>query len=202
MTMYPIDIDLINRQKIILGSASSRRQELLHSAGINFDIVIKDYVENYPSNLEGEQVAIAISQQKAEAYKPIDDEDSLLITADTIVLCNNEIMGKPANSTEAFSMLRKLSAKTHKVITGITLTDVVGSRSFSESTFVTFCPMSDAIINHYIDHYKPFDKAGAYGIQEWIGEVACSRIEGSYLNVVGLPLQRLLEELTSFIYRK
>ena len=185
--------------KIILGSGSSRRKELLEASGLVFDVVIKDHREEIPLGLHGHEIAIAISQQKAEAYKPINDDKVIVITADTIVLYRGEVLGKPSDRNDAIAMIEKLSGKTHHVVTGVTLLSSKGEISFHETTEVSFERMTDDMICYYVDTYKPYDKAGAYGIQEWIGTVACSKVKGSYMNVIGMPVERVLHELEKFI---
>ncbi|MBO7522292.1 MAG: septum formation protein Maf [Bacteroidales bacterium] len=190
---------LFEEYKIILGSGSSRRKELLEAAGLVIDVVVKDHKEVIPLGLHGHEIAVAISKQKAEAYKPIYDDNVIVITADTIVLYRGEVLGKPSDRDEAIAMIKKLSGKTHRVVTGVTLLSSKGEISFHEMTEVSFERMSDDIICYYVDTYKPYDKAGAYGIQEWIGTVACSKVKGSYMNVIGMPVERVLHELEKFI---
>ena len=191
--------DNLNKYRIILASRSPRRQKLMRQLGIRFEVVIKDFDESYPENLSGEEIAIYLAGQKAKSFRNEISDNEIIITADTIVWCNDKVLGKPADKEEARQMLRDLSGNTHEVITGVTLLSSSKERSFSVSTKVTFGNLSDDEIDYYIEKFRPYDKAGAYGIQEWIGLAACSRIEGSYFNVVGLPVQRLLTELKSFI---
>ena len=206
--------------KIILASNSPRRKELLAGLDLPFEVtVIKGIDESYPASLDAYQVAEYISRKKAEAYRPLLDgtnassEDSadvqlLILTADTVVIAPTEneqndqegkgvILGKPRDAEDAHRMLRMLSGKTHHVVTGVCLTTSLAQRQFSVVTEVTFKPLSDEEIDYYIEHYKPFDKAGAYGIQEWIGYIGCTGLKGSYFNVMGLPVQRIYEELKS-----
>ncbi len=206
--------------KIILASNSPRRKELLAGLDLPFEVnVIKGIDESYPASLDAYQVAEYISRKKAEAYRPLLDgtnassEDSadaqlLILTADTVVIAPTEneqndqegkgvILGKPRDAEDAHRMLRMLSGKTHHVVTGVCLTTSQAQRQFSVVTEVTFKPLSDEEIDYYIEHYKPFDKAGAYGIQEWIGYIGCTGLKGSYFNVMGLPVQRIYEELKS-----
>jgi septum formation protein len=192
-------IEDLKRYRIILASRSPRRQQMLKEMGIRFEIILKDYPETYPPELSGREIAEHLSRGKARIFQKEISDNEIVITADTIVWCNNEVLGKPADPDDARRMIRALSGNTHEVITGVTLLSAIRERTFSESTRVTFEILTDEEINYYIDKYKPFDKAGAYGIQEWIGYAACSRIEGSYFNVVGLPVHRLLGELRSFI---
>jgi len=191
--------DSLNKYRIILASHSPRRQQLLRQLGIGFDVIIKDYPENYPENLEGEEIAVFLSRAKASLFKAEVSDNEIVITADTIVWCNNKVLGKPAGADEAKQMIRDLSDNTHEVITGVTLLSKSKEKTFSVSTRVTFDTLSDEEIDYYVEEFKPYDKAGAYGIQEWIGLAACTRIEGSYFNVVGLPVQRLYIELQEFI---
>ena len=184
--------------KIILASNSPRRRELLGALEVDFEVRTLDGIEeSYPQGLTMTGIPEHISSQKAMAYALADDE--LLITADTIVYLDGEVLGKPANAKEACAMLRKLSGKTHQVITGVTLRTVGRSHTFSCVTEVTFAQLAEEQIKHYVDNYAPFDKAGAYGIQEWIGYVGVTKINGSYYNVMGLPVQRLNQELTAFM---
>lgn len=206
--------------KIILASNSPRRKELLAGLDLPFEVtVIKGIDESYPASLDAYQVAEYISRKKAEAYRPLLDgtnassEDSadvqlLILTADTVVIAPTEneqndqegkgvILGKPRDAEDAHRMLRMLSGKTHHVVTGVCLTTSQAQRQFSVVTEVTFKPLSDEEIDYYIEHFKPFDKAGAYGIQEWIGYIGCTGLKGSYFNVMGLPVQRIYEELKS-----
>jgi septum formation protein len=180
--------------KIILASNSPRRKELLSGLDFDYEVrTIQGLDESYPEGLPMENIPQYISQKKAAAYTLKINE--LLITADTIVYLDGKVLGKPANETEAKQMLRELSGKTHQVITGVTLTTTEMQHSFASVSQVTFSQLSDAEIDHYVTHYRPLDKAGAYGIQEWIGYIGVSRIEGSYFNVMGLPVQRLYSEM-------
>ncbi|MGL4992854.1 MAG: Maf-like protein [Bacteroidales bacterium] len=189
---------MINK-KILLASNSPRRREMLCDLGINFEVVtLPDIDESYPEYLVGEDIPSYISQQKALAYKDKLSEEAILITADTVVLLDNIVFGKPIDREDAHRMLRALSGKTHQVITAVTLCDASKTNTFASTTEVTFAEISDSEINYYIENFKPFDKAGAYGIQEWIGLVAVKGITGSFHNVVGLPIQRLYEELKKF----
>jgi septum formation protein len=192
-------IDSFVNYRIILASKSPRRQQLLRELGLKFDIVIKDYSESYPEGLNGEQIARYIASEKAGTFKNGLSDNEIVITADTIVWCNNHVLGKPSDYDEAVSILKEISGNTHEVITGVTILSSTKEITFSESTKVTFEPLSDDEIRYYVDNFKPYDKAGAYGIQEWIGIAACSHIDGSYFNVVGLPVQRLRLELEKFI---
>ena len=194
-------IDKLNNYRIILASRSPRRQQLLRDLGLKFDVIIKDYNETFPENLGGEEIARYVAHEKAGSFKPGISENEIVITADTIVWCNNKVLGKPLNSEDAIRILKEISGNTHEVITGVCLLSSFKEKTFSVTTKVTFDTLSYEEMDFYIDKYKPFDKAGAYGIQEWIGIAACSNIEGSYFNVVGLPVQRLYKELQSFILK-
>lgn len=194
-------VDTLNNYRIILASRSPRRQQLLKELGLNFDVVIKEYSETYPENLNGEEIALFVAQQKAEVFKNEISENEIVITADTIVWCNSRVLGKPINDEDAKRMLREISGNTHEVITGVCILSSLNEKVFSVSTKVTFELFSEEEINYYIKEFKPFDKAGAYGIQEWIGIAACSHIEGSYFNVVGLPVYQLYKELQKFIMK-
>jgi septum formation protein len=194
-------IDKLNYYKIILASRSPRRQQLLRELGLKFEVVIKEYEEIYPEGLSGEEIARYIAYEKAASFKDELSDNEIVIAADTIVWCNSKVLGKPLNYEDAKRILREISGNIHEVITGISLRSLSKEVTFSESTKVTFEALSEEEICYYIDNYKPYDKAGAYGIQEWIGIIACSHIDGSYFNVVGLPVQRLYKELQSFILK-
>lgn len=185
--------------KIILASNSPRRKELLAGIDVQFEVrVIQDIDESYPSDLPTKDIAEYISHKKAAVYQQQMAPDELIITADTIVVLGNEVMGKPHDEADARRMLRELSGRTHQVITGVTLTTIQKQVSFSVETDVTFKALSDSEIDYYVSHYKPFDKAGAYGIQEWIGHIGVTALQGSYFNVMGLPVQRIYEALRQF----
>lgn len=183
--------------KIILSSNSPRRKELLAGLGVDFEVrVLKGVDERYPDDIPLNEVPLYIAIEKASAYTVAKEE--LVVTADTVVIVNNEILGKPKDRAEAYGMLRKISGKTHQVVTGVCLTTIDDQRSFTVTTDVEFKELSDNEIYYYIDKYRPFDKAGAYGIQEWIGYVGVLSLKGSYYNVMGLPVQRIYEEFTSY----
>ena len=185
--------------KIILASNSPRRKELLAGIDVDFEVrVIQDIDESYPANLSTKDIAEYISRKKAVVYRQQMADDELIITADTIVVLGNEVMGKPQDEADASRMLHVLSGRTHQVITGVTLTTTTRQQSFSVETDVTFKTLSDEEINYYVQCYKPFDKAGAYGIQEWIGHIGVTGLHGSYFNVMGLPVQRIYEALRKF----
>lgn len=185
--------------KIILASNSPRRKELLAGIDLDFEVrVIGGIDESYPDTLPTKDIAEYISKKKAEAYRETMASDELVITADTIVVLGQQVMGKPKDADDAKSMLRQLSGRTHQVITGVTLTTIDRQMSFSVETDVTFKALSDEEIDYYVTHYRPFDKAGAYGIQEWIGHIGVTGMSGSYFNVMGLPVQRIYEALKTF----
>lgn len=182
--------------KIILASNSPRRKELLNQLGLDFEVrVMKGIDESYPDNLPSKDVAEFIASKKSSAHSIASDE--LLITADTIVVVGQDILGKPHDREDACRMLREISGKTHHVITGVCIRTAAKQSRFSVSTDVRFKNLSDGEIDFYVDHFKPYDKAGAYGIQEWIGLVGVESISGSFYNVMGLPVQRIYEELTA-----
>jgi septum formation protein len=185
--------------RIILGSASPRRKELLGAMGYEFEVLTADIDESYPEELEKEAIAIYIAEQKAKALLPyLNTKTDLLICADTIVCLENEVLGKPISPDDAKLMLRKLSGKTHEVFTGVVIQNQEQKNSFFDRTAVTFKILSDSEIDYYVDHFKPFDKAGSYGIQDWVGMVGVEKIEGSYTNVMGLPTSKLYEEMAVF----
>ena len=187
-----------SKYNILLASASFRRRELLTQLGVQYSLVKPSQEEEVvPSDICVEDVSEYLACQKSNAYNDLKDND-LLITADTTVIVDNKILGKPKDYSDAFQMLRLLSGKTHLVVTGVCLRSVDKVVSFSVKTEVTFSKLDDEEIRFYIENYKPFDKAGAYGIQEWMGKVAVEGINGSFYNVVGLPVQRLYRELKKF----
>jgi len=194
--------DLLKSYRIILASRSPRRQQLLKELGLKFDTVIREYEETFPEGLNGEEIARFVAHSKAVSFRNEIAENEIVITADTIVWCNNQVLGKPIDKQDAVRILNEISGNTHEVITGVSLFSKYKEVTFSVSTKVTFELLTDEDINFYIDNCEPYDKAGAYGIQEWIGITACSRIEGSYFNVVGLPVQRLYKELQEFVKDK
>ena len=194
-------IDDLNKYRIILASRSPRRQQLLRDLGLKFDVLIKEYPETFPDNLNGEEIARFVAHEKAVSFKNEISANDIVITADTIVWCNNKVLGKPMNFDDAISILKEISGNTHEVITGVSLFSSFKEKTFSVSTYVTFDSLSEDEIGYYVNRFKPYDKAGAYGIQEWIGIAACSHIEGSYFNVVGLPVQQLYKELQNFIIK-
>ena len=181
-------------KKIVLSSNSPRRKELLDELGIDFEVrVIEGIDETYPKELSVEEVPQYIAREKARVY--IVGKDEVLLTADTVVVLGNEIMGKPHDEADAMRMLRQLSGKTHQVITGVCLTTNNKQVTFADITDVSFADLTDEEIKYYVDNFRPLDKAGAYGIQEWIGLAGVTGIKGSYFNVVGLPVHRVYAEL-------
>lgn len=192
--------DRLKDYRILLASKSPRRRELLKGCGLEFEIAEgRDAEESFPANMPLGEVAEYLSKIKSEAYVDTLTEGDILITADTVVIAAEEILGKPKDREDAVRMLRLLSGSSHEVVTGVTLRTLDKERSFSCRSVVRFREMSDGEIEYYIDTYHPYDKAGAYGIQEWIGYVAISGIEGSFYNVMGLPVQMLWVELEKFV---
>ena len=183
---------------IILASKSPRRQNLLKELGFDFEIRTKEIEETYSTELKREQVAVFLSELKASAFIEGLKENDLVITSDTIVCLEDEIIGKPTDREDAIKMLGKLSGNKHEVITAVTLLSKEKKHTFYELTEVCFKELTRAEIEYYIDNYQPFDKAGSYGIQEWIGYIAIEKINGSYFNVMGLPVKKLYEELIKF----
>ena len=182
--------------KLLLASNSPRRRELLAGLDIPMEVVkLKDIDETHPSDLKAADIPLYIAKLKMSAYDQPLGTGEVLVTADTIVWCDGEEMGKPKSREDAIRMIGRLSGRTHQVYTGVCLKSAVDMLSFVCGTDVSFAKLSDGQIAYYVDHYKPFDKAGAYGIQEWIGYVGCTRLEGSYFNVMGLPVQRLYSAL-------
>ncbi len=182
--------------KIVLASNSPRRKELLAGLGMPFEVrVLQDIDESYPDDLPVSEVALYIAGKKADAYRATLADDELVITADTVVIVGDEILGKPVDEADAERMLRLISGRTHQVTTGVCMITRETERRFAVTTDVTFKPLSDDEIHYYITRYKPFDKAGAYGIQEWIGYIGVTGLHGSYYNVMGLPVQRIYETL-------
>lgn len=187
------------KYKIILASNSPRRKELLAGLDVQFEVrIIPGIDESYPETLPTMEIAEYIAQKKAKAYRETMADDELIITADTIVVLDDKVLGKPKDAEEARCMLHALSGKTHQVVTGVVLTTKELQKHFSVMSNVTFKALSDNEIDYYVNTYKPMDKAGAYGIQEWIGYVGVTRLEGSYFNVMGLPVQRIYEAMKEF----
>ena len=189
----------LRRYRVLLASASPRRRELLERLSVDFEIAGgREVDESYPDEMSVDDVAAYLSRKKADAYKIDIADDELVITADTVVINNGAVLGKPQSATEAIEMLRSLSGHAHKVITGVTITTRQKQVTFSAVTEVEFATLDDVEIADYVETFKPLDKAGAYGIQEWIGCIGVKKINGSFYNVMGLPLHRLYSELKSF----
>lgn len=192
-------LENLKNYHVILASNSPRRRELLAGLGIDYEVrVLSGVDESYPETLPVADIAEYIAAKKAEAYRQTMGDGELIITADTVVICGDEVMGKPTDEADASRMLRQLSGRVHHVTTGVCLTTCRQQRRFSVTTEVTFKQLSDDEINYYVKKYRPFDKAGAYGIQEWIGYIGCTGLNGSYYNVMGLPVQRIYQELLLF----
>ena len=192
-------LDNLKKYNVVLASNSPRRKELLQRLGIPFKVrTLFGIDESYPDTLRGEDIVRYISRNKANAYRSSMGPDELLITADTIVYLQGEVMGKPHDADDARRMLRALAGQVHQVITGVTIITAGDMENFAVTSQVKFSDLSDDEINYYVDRYLPLDKAGAYGIQEWIGLVAVEELRGSYFNVVGLPIQRLYQALKRF----
>ena len=193
-------LDKLKQYNVVLASNSPRRRELLADLGIDFKVrTIKDIDENYPHDMPALEIAEFISQKKAQVYQRQMGENEIVITADTVVILENEVLGKPTDTADASRMLHKLSGKIHKVVTGVTIVMQGRMSSFSAVTDVEFAQLSDEDIDFYVDNYRPLDKAGAYGIQEWIGCMGVRHINGSFYNVMGLPLHRLYTELSCLL---
>ena len=185
-------------QKIILASQSPRRRELLHLAEIDFDIIVADTDESYPIDLSFEEIAIHIAKNKALAVAHQNTTDKIIVAADTIVVCDDEVIGKPTNEEDAVNIISKLSGNKHTVITGVYMVQKTKEIFFADVTEVTFHNLTQTQIKYYVNKYKPFDKAGAYAIQEWIGAVGIKNINGDFYNVMGLPISRVVEALQQF----
>ena len=182
--------------KIILASNSLRRKELLEGLDVDFEVrVIPDIDESYPSELPSDDIPCYLARKKASFYRATMREDELIITADTIVVLDGDVLEKPVDRDDALRMLKRLSGRKHQVITAVALTTTEKQQTFSVKSFVDFAPLTDDEIGYYVDNYEPYDKAGSYGIQEWIGYVGVRSIEGSFYNVMGLPIQQLYQEL-------
>lgn len=189
----------LKKYNIILASNSPRRRELLSQLGIEYTVKTIDGIdESYPESLKTGEVAEFIARKKADAYFEVMNDNDLIITADTIVCVDNEILGKPKDAEDAHRMLAKLSGREHDVVTGVVVATKDRQEVFSVTTRVRFADLSAETINYYVENFKPFDKAGAYGIQEWIGFVGVVSVNGSFFNVIGLPVQRLFEALRTF----
>ena len=189
-------LDNLEKYKVILASGSPRRRELMAGLGVNYEVrILPDVDESYPDTLQGEEIPLYIAKEKADAYIPMMQPDELIITADTIVWLDGKVLGKPRDREDALQMLRTMSGRTHEVFTGVCITTTDWQRSFTAQTEVRFATLSEDEIIYYVDNFKPMDKAGAYGVQEWIGFIGVENISGSYYNIMGLPVQRLYKEL-------
>jgi septum formation protein len=192
-------LDHLKNRTIILASASPRRRFLLQQLGLEFTSISAGVDESFPDGMTPDEIAILLAEKKAGHFEELlEDPKTILITADTLVLIDGQILGKPDDKAGAIKMLQTLSGNMHQVVTGVCIRSRDKNRSFTAWTNVYFKTLSDAEIDYYLTHYEPYDKAGAYGAQEWIGYIGIERLEGSYFNVMGLPVQRLYEELNRF----
>ncbi len=192
--------ELIKSKRIILASASPRRKELMEGLGLNFTVDTRNnFQEVVPDGLDVNLVPEYLAKGKSYGFHRELEDDEIIITADTMVMCDGKILGKPSDKENAMQMLKMLQSNTHTVITGVCIRSREKEDSFSVTTKVFFNELSDEELDYYIENYRPYDKAGAYGVQEWIGHIGISRIEGSYFNVMGLPVQRLYTELQKFM---
>ena len=189
-------LDNLEKYKVILASGSPRRRELMAGLGVNYEVrILPDVDESYTDTLQGEEIPLYIAKEKADAYIPMMQPNELIITADTIVWLDGKVLGKPRDREDALQMLRTMSGRTHEVFTGVCITTTDWQRSFTAQTEVRFATLSEDEIIYYVDNFKPMDKAGAYGVQEWIGFIGVENISGSYYNIMGLPVQKLYREL-------
>ncbi|MBQ8225525.1 MAG: septum formation protein Maf [Bacteroides sp.] len=189
-------LDNLKKYKVILASNSPRRKELLTGLGVDYEVrTLPDIDESYPDTLQGADIPLYISKEKADAYRTLLQPGELMITADTIVWLEGRVLGKPTDREDAIRMIQAMSGKKHEVFTGVCLTTTDWQHSFSARTEVHFARLSEEEIAYYVDNYHPMDKAGAYGVQEWIGFIGVENISGSYFNIMGLPVQRLYREL-------
>ena len=192
-------LDNLKKYNVILASNSPRRKELLAGLGVQYEIrTLPDVDESYPDTLQGADIPLYIAREKADAYRSMLHAGELMITADTIVWLEGKVLGKPQDREDALHMLQAMSGKTHEVFTGVCLTTTQRQHTFSARTEVRFSTLSEEEITYYVDHFHPMDKAGAYGVQEWIGYIGVEYISGSYYNIMGLPVQRLYRELCKF----
>ena len=189
-------LDNLKKYKVILASNSPRRKELLAGLGVDYEVrTLPDVDESYPETLQGADIPLYIAKEKADAYVAMMQPGELMITADTIVWLDGKVLGKPRDREDALQMLRTMSGRTHEVFTGVCITTTDGQRSFTAQTEVRFATLSEEEIAYYVDNFQPMDKAGAYGVQEWIGFIGVENISGSYYNIMGLPVQKLYREL-------
>ncbi|MFB6305719.1 MAG: Maf family nucleotide pyrophosphatase [Flavobacteriales bacterium] len=192
-------MDFLNKKRIILASGSPRRHHILRKAGLNFETFSMEIDESFPNGLDLEDIPTHIAQKKADEFKTLPSENAVIISADTIVAHNGLMLGKPNNHKEAYDMLKKLSNDKHEVITGVYMKSKEGNKSIYDITTVYFNELNDQEIEYYLHNQEPYDKAGGYGIQEWLGYIAVNRIEGSYYNVVGLPIHKVYTELKELL---
>ena len=189
-------LDNLKKYKVILASNSPRRKELLAGLGVDYEVrTLPDVDESYPDTLQGADIPLYIAKEKADAYRNMLQPGALMITADTIVWLDGRVLGQPKDREDALCMLRDMSGRTHEVFTGVCITTTEWQRSFAAQTEVRFAELSEEEITYYVDKFQPMDKAGAYGVQEWIGFIGVENISGSYYNIMGLPVQRLYKEL-------
>lgn len=189
-------LDNLKKYKVILASNSPRRKELLAGLGVDYEVrTLPDVDESYPDTLQGADIPLYIAKEKADAYRNMLQPGELMITADTIVWLDGRVLGKPKDREDALYMLRDMSGRTHEVFTGVCITTTEWQRSFAAQTEVRFAELSEEEMTYYVDKFQPMDKAGAYGVQEWIGFIGVENISGSYYNIMGLPVQRLYKEL-------
>ena len=189
-------LDNLKKYKVILASNSPRRKELLAGLGVDYEVrTLPDVDESYPDTLQGADIPLYIAKEKADAYRNMLQPGELMITADTIVWLDGRVLGNPKDREDALCMLRDMSGRTHEVFTGVCITTTEWQRSFAAQTEVRFAELSEEEITYYVDKFRPMDKAGAYGVQEWIGFIGVENISGSYYNIMGLPVQRLYKEL-------
>lgn len=189
-------LDNLKKYKVILASNSPRRKELLAGLGVDYEVrTLSDVDESYPETLQGADIPLYIAKEKADAYVAMMQPGELMITADTIVWLDGKVLGKPQDKEDALQMLRTMSGRTHEVFTGVCITTTDWQRSFTAQTEVRFATLSEEEIAYYVDNFQPMDKAGAYGVQEWIGFIGVENISGSYYNIMGLPVQKLYREL-------
>lgn len=188
--------DNLKKYKVILANNSPRRKELLAGLGVDYEVrTLPDVDESYPETLQGADIPLYIAKEKADAYVAMMQPGELMITADTIVWLDGKVLGKPRDREDALQMLRTMSGRTHEVFTGVCITTTDWQRSFTAQTEVRFATLSEEEIAYYVDNFQPMDKAGAYGVQEWIGFIGVENISGSYYNIMGLPVQKLYREL-------
>lgn len=194
-----ISIPFFFKHKILLASQSPRRQQILKDSGFDLEIIKIDVEEDFPSNLQAEEIPLFLAQKKAEAYQLPIQENKILVTADTVVWLNQQVLNKPLDMQDAQNMLRMLSGQKHTVYTGVCIKTSKSQHIFFDQSDVYFNTLNEATINYYLEHYKPLDKAGAYGVQEFIGYVGIRRIEGCYYNIMGFPVAKFIEEIKKIV---